>query len=145
MANYIIDLYRQMFISLKRGNTRGVPSKAKPIFLLSIIDYIPQMECNQFEWNVKEWYLLYKNLFEKLCTDKETPFWKPFYYMSSEPFYTLIWHTEPNERSIKYPSGKILKDNLGFAKLDDELWELLQDEENRQYLRECIIKHYFTD
>ena len=29
-------------------------------------------------------------------------------------------------------------------KLDDELWELLQDPGNREYLRNCIIKHYLS-
>ena len=64
--------------------------------------------------------------------------------MSSEPFYNLIWQKPPNEELIRRPSGKLLKDHLSFAKLDDELWELLQDTENREYLRNCIINQYLS-
>ncbi len=40
--------------------------------------------------------------------------------------------------------GKYLRENLLYAKLDDELWELLQDAESREYLRESIVKRYLT-
>ena len=64
--------------------------------------------------------------------------------MSSEPFYDLIWQEPPNEKLLKHPSGKLLKEHLSFAKLDDELWELLQIPENREYLRNCIINQYLS-
>ena len=145
MTNFALELYRQMVTSLKRGNTKGVFSNAKPIFLLSIIDYIPQMkEKNQFKWEVKEWQRIYEDLYKKMENSKTTPFWKPFYYMSSEPFYSLKWETMPTDKALKFPSGKTLKDHLAYAQLDAELWELLQEEENRAYLRQCIINTYLT-
>lgn len=145
MTNYTLELYRQMITSMKRGNTKGVFSNAKPIFFLSIIDFIPQMkEVNQFKWGVKEWQCIYEDLYRKMEDCKTTPFWKPFYYMSSEPFYTLKWKTTPADKSLKFPSSKILSDHLAYAQLDDALWALLQEEENRAYLRQCIINTYLT-
>lgn len=44
--DYALDIYRQMFASLKRGNYRGVFSNAKPIYLISLIDYLPNTSVN---------------------------------------------------------------------------------------------------
>lgn len=121
-------MHRQMFASLRRGNIKGIYSNAKPIFLLSIIDYITHLERpNHFVWGDKKFENIYISNFNVYDSAVPTPFWKPFYYMSSEPFYSLIWQEPPNEKAIKRPSGKTLKDFLSFAKLDDELWELLKD------------------
>lgn len=145
MSQYVLEMYRQMFTSLRRGNTRGVYSNAKPIFLLSILDYIPLFKnSNQLLWGDKILEDIYISKFNKYDTSNPTPFWKPFYYMSSEPFYSLIWRESVNEKSIKYPSGKILYNFLKHAKLDEQLWELLQNNNNREYLRNSIITHYFS-
>lgn len=45
--NYVLDMYRLMFTSLRRGNTQGVYSKAKPVFLITLLDYIPLYEDNK--------------------------------------------------------------------------------------------------
>ena len=145
MNTYVLDMYRQMFASLRRGNIKGLYSNAKPVFLLSIIDYITHLENpNHFIWGDKNFENIYISNFKIYDCSAPTPFWKPFYYMSSEPFYNLIWQKPPYEELISLPSGKLLKDHLSFAKLDDELWELLQDTENREYLRNCIINQYLS-
>lgn len=48
--NYVLDMYRLMFTSLRRGNTQGVYSKAKPVFLITLLDYIPLYEDNKLKW-----------------------------------------------------------------------------------------------
>lgn len=141
--NYILDMYRQMFENVKRGNSKGVYCNAKPVLLISLLDYIGLTQCKQFKWGEKQLEELYKSNFEKFENAKLTPFWKPFFYMSSEPFYSLVWEREPDEKSIAHPSGKTLKTYLSHAEFDDELLELLQDSENRDYLRSCIIDTYF--
>ena len=145
MNTYVLDMYRQMFASLRRGNVRGAYSNAKPLFLLSIIDYITHLDTpNHFIWGDKNFENIYISNFKIYDCSVPTPFWKPFYYMSSEPFYDLIWQEPPNEKLLKHPSGKLLKEHLSFAKLDDELWDLLQVAENREYLRNCIINQYLS-
>lgn len=144
IENYTLELYRQMFASIKRGNTKGVFSNAKPVFLISLSEIIPKHEENKFFWGDTEIDTGYHRNYSKFTKDKPTPIWKPFFYMSSESFYELIWKTTPPDNAIKYPSGKTLKDYLGYATLDEELWELLQDEGNREYLRKCIIETFLT-
>ena len=145
MNTFVLDMYRQMFASLRRGNIKGVYSNAKPIFLISIIDYITHLKNpNHFIWGDKNFEDIYISNFKIYDSSVPTPLWKPFYYMSSEPFYDLIWQEPPNDKLLRRPSGKLLKGHLSFAKLDDELWDLLQAPENREYLRHCIINQYLT-
>ena len=141
--NYTLELYSQMFCRLKRGNTKGVFSNAKPIFLMTLLNYPSFLLNNKLYWNDSDLKKSYEEIFHKYDITKVTPIWKPFFFLSSEPFYNLIWKQNPPFELVKRPSGHILKEYLDYAKLDDELWELLQDETNRQYLRECIINHYF--
>lgn len=141
---YILDIYKELFFSLKRGNTKGVFSNAKPIFLLSIFDSINFNTTNEIRWGNKELIYKYSQLNQQYNILKPTLLWKPFYYLSSEPFYTLVWKETPPEELLKRPSGKLLKDYLDYAKLDDELWTLLQDADNREYLRNCIINQYLS-
>ena len=145
MNTFVLDMYRQMFASLRRGNIKGVYSNAKPIFLISIIDYITHLKNpNHFIWGDKNFEDIYISNFKIYDSSVPTPLWKPFYYMSSEPFYDLIWQEPPNDKLLRRPSGKLLKGHLSFAKLDDELWDLLQAPENIEYLRNCIINQYLS-
>lgn len=47
-------MYRQMITSLKRGNTKGVFSNAKPIFIISLIDFIPHLRENKLKLSYPE-------------------------------------------------------------------------------------------
>lgn len=87
---------------------------------------------------------LYYSNFKKYVDNNPTPLWKPFYYTSSEPFYSLVWTHLPTEKQLKFPSEKLLKEKLCYSKLDDELWELLQNKENCEYLKDCIIKNFLS-
>lgn len=141
--DYVLDIYRQMFASLKRGNHRGVFSNANPIYLISLIDYLPALKENEFKWGDKAFLTTYLSNTTQLVASPPTPIIKPFFHLSSEPFYTLVWRENPPDKLLKFPSARLLKDYLDYAKLDDELWKLLQDESSRLFLRECIIKNYF--
>ena len=142
--NYILELYCQLFCCLKRGNVRGVFSNAKPIFLLTLLNTNSIILSNHLLWNNKEFECSYTKLFVKWDPSKVTPIWKPFYYLSSEPFYNLCWKKTPPTELLNRPSSRLLKEYLDYAKLDDDLWMLLQDENNRKYLQDCIINHYFA-
>ena len=45
---------------------------------------------------------------------------------------------------IRTPSAKYLRENVQYASFDNALWDLLQDEETRNYFREVIINHFFN-
>lgn len=118
--DYALDIYRQMFASLKRGNYRGVFSNAKPIYLISLIDYLPTLKENKFKWGDKTLLTIYLNNTAQLIAFPFTPMIKPFFHLSSEPFYTLVWRENPLDNLLKYPSARLLKEYLDYAKLDDE-------------------------
>ena len=119
------------------------PDAVSYTHLITLIDYILLCKDNKFKWGNKQFqekYLCNYNMGENLIP---TSLWKPFFYLSSEPFYSLVWRESPPNKLLKSLSARLLKEYLDYAKLDDELWELLKDESNRLYLRDSIIKNYF--
>ncbi len=145
MNTYLLELYRNMFTSLKRGRYRGIVSNAKPIFLLSLLEAVPFIK-NEFYFDnsiITQFYQENKPLFEG---KPHTPLIAPFFHLDSEPFYYLVWRdsVKPPLKSTT-PSAKFLRENLLYAKLDDELWELLQEEDNREYLKQAIINQYLKN
>lgn len=145
MTSYALDLYRQMLLSIKRGSHNGCKSIAKPIFLISLIDVLPFMQKNLFEVNNPKLIEVYKVNMMQYGQNSKTPMSLPYFHLHSEPFYNIIW--KDPERTIKLahsPSSKVLSEYTSGANLDEELWELLQDEGNRVYLRKCIIETFLT-
>ena len=145
MKNFALDMYRQMFLSLKRGrNSCGTKSNAKPIFLISLIELIPLLRDNLIE--ISNFYL--SDFYKTNCMvydNKITPIILPYYHMHTESFYEIIWKEGIQIPEIKHsPSIKYLSNFIVGTKLDDQLWELLQDESNRAYLKDCMVTHYFS-
>ena len=59
------------------------------------------------------------------------------FYLGSEDFYFI-----KGKKAHTTPSAKFLRENVEYACLDDDLWELMQDPETRNELRDAIIKHF---
>lgn len=141
-----VNIFSELFSKITRGNFRGVFSNAKPIYLLSIIDLIQVEQDNRFLLSDKilnGLYLDNLNQFDRCC---KTALIKPYFHLDSEPFYELIWKSDERpETNTHTPSAKYLRENLAYAKLDDDLWELLQVQENRDYLKQVIINQYLKE
>lgn len=134
-----------MLLSIKRGSHNGCKSIAKPIFLISLIDTLPFMQKNLFEVNNPKLIEVYKVNMMQYGQNSKTPMSLPYFHLHSEPFYNILW--KDSEQTIKLahsPSSKVLSEYTSGATLDEELWELLQDEGNRNYLRKCIIETFLT-
>ena len=132
-----------MFLSIKRGSHNGCKSIAKPIFMISLIDTLPFMQKNLFEVNNPKLIEVYKVNMMQYGQNIKTPMSLPYFHLHSEPFYNILW--KDPERTIKLahsPSSKVLSEYTSGATLDEELWELLQDEGNRNYLRKYIIETF---
>lgn len=138
--------YKNVILETHQGNTRGVPSKAKPIFLLSLLQAIENGAIlgNMFKLPFPELEQIYTNLFSLYePAKKATPIIKPFYHLNSETYYLIKW--KPGTVVPKQaftPSMTFIKNQVEFAALDDELWDLLQDQSVRNDLREAIIKKF---
>ena len=122
--DYKLDMFRQMLLYMRRGKSNGVHVNAKPIFCLALIEWAKINNENEIKWGDELLCSLYRSIFKEMNIIHETPIWKPFYYLSSEPFYSLIWE-------------KPMVDNVGTI-----IWELLQNSDNREYLKNAIINHY---
>lgn len=136
-----LQYYRTALIRTKRGNGRGKTINAKPIFLIAIFDQIEKgvLINNKifFDSCLKECYEKYYSKFEPEMNI--TPFYKPFFHLHTDGFWHIVWE---NESQIKSPSAKYLRENIKYASLDNALWDLLQDAEYRNTLREAIINHF---
>lgn len=147
MIPYAVNMYNDLIMSIKCGNGILGKSIAKPLFILSILECIAMGDLNENRIMVnddrlKEKYMAFARYYKEL---KLTPILLPYYHLGSSDFYHLIWH-EKNRPSYngKTPSEKYLRENLLYAKLDDELWEILQDAESREYIRRNIITRFLT-
>ena len=129
---------------MKRGNYRGRIYNAKPIFLLFILDQIEKrtIKDNHIYFSSLTYNKTYA-LFTHQYTDKPTPLQYPFYHLQNEAFWHIVW--KEKEIKIDTPSAKFIRDNIDYAYLDNALWDLLQDAENRRYFREAIVNHFFKD
>lgn len=140
MSNLQLDIYSDMIRSIKRGSYNGSPINAKPLFLLSIIDAIEKkiVENNQFPFSC-EIEQLYKHNIE-LYNEKLTPLFKPFYYLQFDGLWHIEWATVPKKDALV--SAKLIRENIKFARLDNCLWDLLQDEQDRTFLRNVVIDFF---
>ncbi len=137
--------YKNMLISLKRGGYKGVLSKAKPLFYLAIFKGIEEgwIMGNKIKYDkqIEKVYLEFYKMYDP--QSKPAPFFKPFYHSTGESFYDIHWKEgKIPEHKWHTPSGKFLIDHCEYAYFDDGLWELLQDPESREELRNTIINHY---
>lgn len=138
--------YKNVILETHQGNTRGVPSKAKPIFLLSLLQAIEEGSIlgNMIKLPCPELEQIYSNLSELYePTKKATPIIKPFYHLNREPYYMIKWKPDTViPRQAFTPSMSFITNQVEFAALDDELWDLLQDSAVRNDYREAIIKKF---
>lgn len=145
MESYLA-IYTDMMLSLQLGNYRGIVSLSKPLYVLTIIDSIKTIENNRIYIDNLAIERQFKKLYKRFQGDfayTKAAYIAPFFHLASSEFYHLIWNDKVESPSMSStPSAKYLREHLQYAKLDDELWELLQDTDNREYFRQNIINRY---
>ena len=142
MDSFALKLYNDMLLAIKRGNGISGKSNAKPIFLLSMeCVSLGQLAENKIMWNDKVLLECYSALNRRFCENNKSPLIVPYYHLRTSAFYHLKWKDENSRPPIKgkTPSEKYLRENLLYACLDDELWNLFLEAESREYLRKSII------
>lgn len=145
----LLQMYIDQLLSIKNGSKNGKSSLSKPLYLLSIIYCIEQNKLTSNEIHPdddsirSQFKQLYKQYRKEFDYRGDSTYYKPLFHLSTSPFYHLIWRdgvTPPNNNTS--PSAKFLRDHLLYAKLDDKLWELLQDAESRELIKRSIIQKY---
>lgn len=130
--------YRTLLLSMKTAKRGNIINIAKPIMMLSIIELIQEgsilgnkiLLTDDLIARYNRNYLEYR---EKPITLSVYP----YYYLNSEEFYTIKGDT-----SRKTPSLVYIRENIEYAALDEDLWDLLQDPEVREEYRQAIINHF---
>ncbi len=147
--NLLLATYCDMMLSLDVGQKDGKKAISKPIYLLSLFDMIENgvLGSNCILFDNKHLRKRFGELYSKYNHSSKgfelSFFLRPYYHLGSSEFYHLIWkddNSRPNNANT--PSGKYLREHLQYAQFDDDLWNLLQDAESREYLNRNIIDRY---
>ena len=140
--------YTQLIMKINQAIVHGKKVLAKPALLVAVIDNI---SCGKIQRNrvtitaslVEKYNTLLAKYTGKSLFDRLTSVAMPFWHLQSDKF----WFLEPPYPNAKNfsPSKKWLIDNIKYARLDDDLWYLLQDEAWRNKLRNFIIEKKLLD
>lgn len=152
MKNVLLSTYADMVLSVHTGCVNGKIAVSKPLYLIAIMEAIEFQELNENKIDLFNVFVRkrFGQLYEQVNGNKKgyeiSFFVRPFFHLDSAMFYHLIWKQglEPPVKAVT-PSAKYLRENLLYAKLDDELWNLLQVADNREYLKRSIIQRYLTE
>lgn len=143
--------YVEMFANLSVYCRLGRKAPHKAIMLLSVMDLISTRHIctNKIEFSKH-----LEGCFSKIWKQHVGPsalfhpkVGTPFWHMNSEPFWKLVPFEENKDIIIELQKGnptssRIIRQYIRYAELDQELFELLQDETNRAKLRVVLIKRY---
>lgn len=143
--NLIVDYYKTLLLQTKRGKSIGKPSNAKIFFLLSLFKRIENGDLYEnkiyFDNKTKAKYLAECSQYSN---EKETPLYKPFFHLTSSPYFQIRWKSTEIPCHAHSPSDKFLRDHVAYAYFDEELWNLLQDKAVRAELTEALIDHFIN-
>ena len=147
-----LETYNQQFSSLHTNVTKGRKAPHKAILLISIIKLIedkkiltPQIFYDEvLEKAFSEIWNKYAERTKGFSPFVGTPFW----HMNYEPFWTLVpraaYVGQEDLLQSRMPGSysKTIKDVVKFAEIDEELFNLLNDEASRNILKKTLIDNY---
>ncbi|RCJ20231.1 HNH endonuclease [Nostoc sp. ATCC 43529] len=123
----------------------GAPNK--PILLLSIIEMVSQgqIKGNQIPLSA-ELIATFLKLWSRLEPLRNPDIGLPFYHLVSDGF----WHYQPKPgfesliaAKVKIRTPNIIRQTVEYAYLDDELWEIMQNPQERSILTNVLIDFWF--
>lgn len=140
------DYYKNLLLSISRGNYRGLFSNAKPFLLIALFDAIKEGHIigNVIKFDNTHLISLYRTISHEFePTNRPTPFAKPFFHLNSEPFYIIRFKPDlSHPKQSTTPSSKFLREQVEYASFDDDLWNLLQEPDVIEEYRQAIIQHF---
>ncbi len=143
--NYYINKFQELGISRSRGL-----APHKPILLLAIIELIEQGEIRHNQISLSpELIAAFLKLWQLLgSANHNADIGLPFFHLRSDGF----WHFQPNPgfeallaSSAKVRTIRAIGEAIAYAYFDEELFELLQQPETRNYLTQTLLNTWFRD
>lgn len=146
--------YKKLFANLGRNpnmeHREGEKSPNKPILLLSLLQAIEigalKENCIHFNLDLKELFSInWRNIHG--VSGYHCNIIYPFYHLKTSGFWQLVANSgyeKTLETIDQIRTKKALEEYVAYAKFNDDLFELLQDKNNRLELVQLLLKTYFS-
>lgn len=155
--NATLEQYTKHFRQLRKDKNRDrYPASTKhaaphkPFLLLSVLDLFAEETLDDNVITLDPRLLdLFNGYWDLLMPEQRRGnIALPFYHLSSEDFWHLI--PKPGSEDVIEVGRRLrtirqLKDHTQGARLDEELYALLLDEQPRDLLRTTLIEHHFAE
>ena len=143
------DKYLQAFASLNTAIVKGKKAPHNAVLLLSIADLISSGVISENHIVLTEELVsAYQNVWEDRVTP-DMPFQAkvatPYWHMQNEPFYTLFFNDGTIVTPISNPYSVTKLRQIVYAKLDDDLFELLRDESFKDEMNAVLSLNYLEE
>ena len=146
MATSILEEYKEKMTDLQRDKAHGIPAMHKPLLLLTVIELIENE-------HIQENKIIYSPILRKTFKNYWTIVKRgscndvlPFYHLTGDGF----WHLQPNVRQkTKLEAVRQIKtitdltEIVAYASLDEPLFELLNEPQSQEIIRQALIDKYF--
>lgn len=144
LYNYYIDKISKM----KQAVVKGERVLAKPALLIAIIDGIKEgnilhNDIVLTKWLEEKYSMLLLHYSHASQILHPTGIEKPFWHLQSDGFWHLKYPQSLYRQNVS-PTKKWILDNVECARLDDDLWSLLQNDEWREKICKYIIDNKLT-
>ncbi|MET0760259.1 MAG: HNH endonuclease [Flavobacterium sp.] len=149
VVDELLEKYVKQFKSLKRASHQTMgKAPHKPILLLSVLQLIHK---NDIQTNriyiTGELVIAFKSNWKRLVETNHTEnFSLPFFHLNSEPFWRLVFlngQTDSQAKIKSISSFKSLKNNVAFAEIDRDLFNLLLNPLSRTIIEDFLLNNYF--
>ncbi|MCG6135158.1 MAG: HNH endonuclease [Nostoc sp. LLA-1] len=149
-----LDYYVKKFSPKSSSNKLGLNvsrnggvAPNKPILLLSIIEMVSQGQIIQNQIPLSaELIATFLKLWSHLEAVRKPDIGLPFYHMTSDGF----WHYQPKpgferliQAKVKIRTPSTIRQTIKYAYLDNNLWEILQNPQERSILTHVLIDSWF--
>lgn len=140
MASFLkVEYYSTIISQMRQGPTTNKgKNKAKPLLLWTIISLV---ETHILSKNMITLGVLNDRYYEAFYEFNipRTVIIYPFFYLKNDGFWHLKWKND-QEVIIRTPTFSFIQENIDYAYLDEELWNLLQEKNVREKMKEVLIK-----
>jgi len=149
VQDFRLEALKMDILAMRRGSSEGRLKPHKPLMLLAVLDLFDEgvMQANRiyFDQALVE---LFGDYFRAIALDSD---WcqpaPPYFHLRSSPF----WHLQAKEgREREYAALKTsgggsrrIVENVAYAYLDPDVYELLLEQTHRRAIRTFILGSFF--
>lgn len=145
--NEQIARWAERFQRLNPNPAQGFPAPHKPLLLLSVLDLVEDGTLRNREVRLTpELIDAFQTYWKALFPAKPGLIFYPFFHLRTSGFWDLVAQPGAEERlryTDKVRSVKAIRELIDFARIDPELWAVMQDPVARASLRAALIAAYF--